>query len=604
MKGTVVNIWINTLKRLYGEDKCNAILIAEGWQPERVITPLEEIDDAKIKSFMNRFAKSEGLSEQQIWRKLGQNNIKSFYNWFPSFFDKSTAMSFMMMMDNIHTHMTKMMAGAKPPRMTPQPIDEKSFLMIYQSKRGLQDYAMGLIEGVSEHFNEPIDVEIVDKSVAADGTHTVKMKLSFEKSPIQLKRFNFSKVLSLKFIKNPLVKAIWLPVVSSTLVAGIITQFDNLLLLLAVPTVTAVTAYLAAAAVQSPLMTINEQIDEMEQFNLSSQHRVDTDDRYEALFERVGEAKGKIQEQMTYFKGGMDDLYSFIDKFGGVAENLSKVSDKIAGSVQEVAAGAVHQASETEKSVSILSGNIELLNEISERENEGQVHLESAVSQIEVSFEDIENVANTFNGIKDNFSEVNAQGIALSQKVQDIISIVKTVEAISDQTGLLALNASIEAASAGEAGRGFSVVAEEVRKLADNSKQSVNTINASLEDFIKGVNSMVEQVSDQFDALDDGVNTMNSVTNKSREATQSVAKVSRNIAEMSHQLSIETTKISGVFENMNTLAAIAEENSATSEEMSANVTQFSSQIIDLMENIHELEKVVLFNKKELEKFKL
>ncbi len=161
-----------------------------------------------------------------------------------------------------------------------------------------------------------------------------------------------------------------------------------------------------------------------------------------------------------------------------------------------------------------------------------------------------------------------------------------------------------EAASAGEAGRGFSVVAEEVRKLADNSKQSVNTINASLEDFITGVNCMVEQVSDQFDALDAGVNTMNSVTNKSRKATQSVAKVSRNIAEMSHQLSVETTKISGVFENMNTLAAIAEENSATSEIMSANVRQFSSQIIDLMGNIHELEKVVLFNKKELEKFKL
>lgn len=604
MKGTVVNIWLNTISKLYGEDTKNSILTQEGWDPRKLITPLEEIEDQKIFSLISAFAKKDGITSDELWRKIGQRNIQSFYSWFPSYFDASCSMSFLMMMDRIHTQLTKMIPGAKPPRMIPEILGEKEMTITYKSKRGLFQYLAGLFEGVSEHYQEKIDVKILEQFKESDGTHVGKFHLTFEKSPQVVRKYKFSRVLSLGFIKNLPLKITLLPTLLSVGAILILNGTDNIPLLIATPVVVAVSSILTGSAIMKPLEDINQELDRIRRIDIPEDVVVKTGDTFEKSYMEIAKAKDGIREEFTYFKGGMDDLYSFTDKFSVVAKNLGNVSDLISQSVQEVAEGAIHQATETEGSVSILADNIEILNQISQRELEGKESLESAVEKIELSFNDIEKVSLNLNQVKDKFAEVNTQGNELSKKVKDIITIVSTVESIAEQTNLLALNASIEAARAGEMGRGFSVVAEEIRKLAEDSKEAVSTINNSLNQFTHGVNSMVKQVNDQFIELDNGTQTMANVTEESKNASNRIKVVSDSISEISSQLSSETQKINKVFENMHTLAAIAEENSATSQEMSANVTSFSSEIASLTENISELEKVVLFLKNELKRYHL
>ena len=379
MKGTVVNIWLNTITTLYGEKTKDAILTKEGWDPRRMITPLEEIEDKKILSLMSAFAQNQGIKTEEMWKKLGQNNIASFYKWFPSFFDKSTAMGFLMLMDKVHTQLTKMIPGAKPPRLIPEPLDDKNFVMTYKSKRGLDAYLMGLIEGVGAHFNEKIEAKILDKKVESDGTHIVRIHLAFEKSPKHIKTYKLSKLFSFGFIKQTSLKILLIPTLLSALFILIMNGTDNLPLLIGTPLVTLVSGLLIGKIVNAPTKGLQEELEKIQKLELSQDLLVRTGDAVEETYGALTRAKESLREELTYMKGGMDDLYSFTGKFSKVAQNMSEVSDLISRSVQEVAEGAIHQATETESSVSILADNIDILNLISKRELEGKESLEAAV---------------------------------------------------------------------------------------------------------------------------------------------------------------------------------------------------------------------------------
>lgn len=602
MKGTVVSIWLGTIEKIYGAEVKRKAMTSVQWPTDKMISPLDDIVDKEIFSLIEEVSRITGKSYNEVWRTIGQNNIENFSKWFPSYFERSTLKGFLMMMDTIHAQLTKMIKGATPPRLIPEEIDENTFTITYISKRGLTDYLQGLMEGASKHFNEKMEMEILEHVKNADGSTQMTMKIRTEKGTNSKKHYRLSTFLSLGFIKTIPLKIAIFPsifVTAAALLLGIGWIQGGILAI-----VTFLVTLAIAGITTAPVMLAIQNIEQLGKLNFENDIDVRTGDSQEIIFEELNKTRGIFRQDFLLFKGGIDDIHNFNQKFLDVSKNLASVASIISGNVKEVAEGATHQAIETEKSVTILSENMEVLHMLTAEEVKRKDQLEEAVSDIESAFFDLEKVTQKLNDIKNDFAHVNQQGINMSNKVNDIIQIVKTVESIAEQTNLLALNASIEAARAGEMGRGFSVVAEEIRKLAEDSKHAVNTINTSLKQFIDDVNSMSGLVTSQFRELEDGSSKLEQVAQGNKAATDKISDVADGIVELSEKLASETNKIASVFENMHTLAAIAEENSASSQQMSDNVSEFTEQIGSFTEYIHEMEKLSINLRKELQKYKI
>ncbi len=599
MKGTVVDTWFNSIAEFYGQDILDAALKEYGWPAHRIITPAENIPDHQPFKIVEIVAGKVGKSTAEVWRAIGKSNVYSFHAAYPSYFERHNLRDFLLMMDEVHAQLTKKIAGANPPRLIPTRLEARKIELHYISTRGLFDYFLGLLEGCSVFFEEKLNVQVVDKGKDGD-KHFIRVRLTLEKGEEYSRQYKLASILSLGFIKNlPMKIALGTSLLS--LLLFLVLQGLSLGTLFSTLGVLVFT-YLISSIALRPLGGLKEQASNFKDFSFATATPILSNDKLEEISSELEGFKENLTKDFLYLKGGTDDLYAFSRKFSQIAGEMSEVSDVIANVVHQVSEGAVYQAVETEKSVTVLTGNIDKLNELAERELDAKSGLELAVANIKDSFGEVQNVAGLLLETKEQFGNVNQQGDKLARRVENIMEIVTTVEGIAEQTNLLALNAAIEAARAGEQGRGFAVVAEEIRKLADDVKQAVRTVNENLEYFVGQVNILVADIGKQFVQLDDGNKSLEAAVTDNMEATEEINSVANTIVDLVEELSNETRHISEVFQNLHTLAAIAQENSASSQEMSANVSEYSDKIKDLTSYVQQLEQVTAGFQEELRKY--
>ena len=283
---------------------------------------------------------------------------------------------------------------------------------------------------------------------------------------------------------------------------------------------------------------------------------------------------------------------------------MSHTSEEISQVVEQVANGAVSQAENTEDAALKLNEDIESLKTIVDNENNNKLELEKALEKINNSYSNIENTSSKILQSLKSFLDVKDKGDKLQTKAKDITSIVSIVSGIAEQTNLLALNASIEAARAGEQGRGFAVVAESIRKLAEQSKGAVKEINVNLDEFVDDIKLLVDNIDGQYYILENESKSLGEVKDISYEATKSIQIVSKSMIKTINELNNEAESIANLYNTIETLAAIAEENSASSEEVSASVLNYTEELQNLIGNISNFKIITENFGKDLEKYNI
>ncbi len=597
MKGTVVSSWIESCKELFGNAIVEQTLKSYKFPIDYIFSPLEDIEDKIALGLIDDIGKEAGKSHSQIWKTMGEENIKTFSKNYPGFFRHETAYQFLKSMNDVHVIVMKRFKGAVPPILDMTPISPYEALFVYRSKRGMGDYLNGLITGVAKYFKETIKTEVLSQT-----TGEIQLKLTFEKEIEYNKNYRINQLLSFGFIKNTTAKAAILNTIIMAFASFFIVSSPVKTLLLS--GITFVVSVCTSALMNRPKRLIYKELQKLGSREFVEASHIHTMDEYELIMKNINEIKQNVQKDFIGFHGIVDEMYTFNHSVSSIAGTMQAASNDITTVLDEVAMAATKQAEDTENAVVVLNDSINNVSRISGESQKNKDRIEDAVNSIENSFHDVKNTASQISDVLFKFSKIKNSGNELKENVDNITQIVSIVSGIAKQINLLALNASIEAARAGDAGKGFAVVAEEVRKLSEETNQAVAQINGSLTSFLTSVGEVVEGIDVQYNVLEKENGSLAKAVETSSQSNENLKGVSNVMIKTSQELEKEADNISSLFDNIQSLAAIAEENSASTEEASANVAVYVDQISELTNQISIFDAMIKNFQEDLSKYQV
>ncbi len=599
MKGTIVSAWLKTCRKIYGDEIVNKAMESGGLERDKTFSPIEDIEDVIANKMIHYIAKESNLDTSKLWRIIGNDNIITFTKDYPAFFRHDNLYHFLKSMNDVHKIVVKRISGANPPGLDLEPISKDEAIFIYRSKREMFDYFLGMLEGAAKHYDEKIEIEELERSQGE-----LKIKIKFEKEIYHKKIFILNKMMSFGIIKDIHVKTAILST-GIFLALNIPIYFMSKAMIFYIAPIMAFLSFLLSSKLlNKPMGDILEEFDNIKKHNYVEKKILLSNDQYEEIYEMLNGYKDVIRKDFVGFKGLTDEMNTFSDTLNTIANKMDYTSEEISNIVEQVATAAMTQAEETENAVNLLNENIDGIKIVAKMEDTNKEELEISVEKIAMSYNNVKTTANKLNDILKSFEEVKENSLNLQNKARSITQIVSLVSSIANQTNLLALNASIEAARAGEMGRGFSVVADEVRILAEQSQDAVGNINDNLSQFIGEIEKLVLDVESQFKILEEENDKLNEAVSESSFANDKIKEVAIKMIETAEKLQKETDSISSVYENIESLAAIAEENSASSQEVSSSVITYTEEIKNLTKSITEFKKLTDSFKVDIDIYKI
>jgi len=450
---------------------------------------------------------------------------------------------------------------------------------------------------VSAFFKEKIIVEVLSQNQSE-----MQMKLTFENEIQFIKKYRLNQVFSFGILKNVTLKSS----VLNTIFIGLITwiAFSDPIQSLLIGGITFLVSLCTSYIFHRPQKLVLEELQKLSKRNFVETMHIRSNDEYETIMEMINEVKRSVQKDFIGFNAIVDEMYTFNNSVSSIANTMQSTSNEITGVLDEVAMAATTQAEDTEKVVYVLNDSIKSVTRISGESQKNKGEIENAVISIENSFINVQNTASQINSVLIKFGDIKNNSNELQRNADNITQIVSMVAGIAKQINLLALNASIEAARAGEAGRGFAVVAEEVRKLSEETNHAVQQINGSLTSFVSSVGDVVEGIDTQYSVLEKENANLTGAVETSSQSNENLKGVSSLMITTSQELQLEADHISSLFDNIQSLAAIAEENSAATEEASSNVAVYVDQIGELTDQISVFDLMIKNFQEDLSKYRV
>ena len=291
---------------------------------------------------------------------------------------------------------------------------------------------------------------------------------------------------------------------------------------------------------------------------------------------------GAIADSVNYT---VEELRSLVANVQNTAARVAQTTADVDATSTELLAASneqLHEIRETGRSVVEMAGRI---NEVSAQAQESARVARQSLQAAETGLTAVQNAIGGMNAIRDQIQDTSKRIKRLGESSQEIGEITELISDITEQTNVLALNAAIQAASAGEAGRGFSVVAEEVQRLAERSGDATRQIAT----LVKAIQTDTQDAIGAMERSTQGVVEGAKLSDNAGTALTEIDRVSRRVADLIEQISNSASREAGlanvVADNIQHIFAVTEQTGEGTRVTAGQVRELSKMADELRQSV-------------------
>ncbi len=291
---------------------------------------------------------------------------------------------------------------------------------------------------------------------------------------------------------------------------------------------------------------------------------------------------GAIADSVNYT---VEELRQLVGNVQNTATRVAQTTAQVESTSTELLAASTEQLREIRETGQSVLDMASRINEVSAQAQESSQVARQSLTAAESGLQAVQNAIGGMNSIRDQIQETSKRIKRLGESSQEIGEITELISDITEQTNVLALNAAIQAASAGEAGRGFSVVAEEVQRLAERSADATRQISA----LVKAIQTDTQDAVAAMERSTQGVVEGAKLSDNAGTALSEIDRVSRRLADLIEQISNSASREA---ESANVVADNIQHIFAVTEQTGEGTRSTAQQVRDLSRMAEELRQSV------------